>query len=1069
MKNQPTTENINAISLENSRPQGSGPEGHQASLMTNESSFTKTEGTTVTDTATARTEGILSGAIKTKGMVDETTTLVEMLGRMCLLERGDVPLTALAGTVLSTFSFPGDILSNRFMSDKISHFYAIHTDIEVSVKIAVAPTVTVSVAMVLHPHGTPVTGLQRTSYYPHVLLVGPDVKEGTISVPFFNEEEAYQIGGKNVWDVSLVLITPVKSQAITTPISYNAYGRMKSPRLMINVAETYLSAQAQADFATVVDDCCLQSTDSDEVISKLKKAGVDIHKEAFLLPYIDRYFQQKPRQQGETADKTGTISQVASSVGSFAESIMPFVSAIPVVGEIAPAVPWIARAIAGTAGFFGFSRGVNMETTRFVSPVAGNQLTQIDGIDNSVTLGLFQDNQIDITQFPLFKGGDEMCFEALFSRKFIREVIDLEGDFFNRISLDWVNDSTSTNIMDSFSLRRYEIRNEFRLVKNAMISGKILILYDYNNSLTSVGQALQAVDSLTSKIIDVTTTSSFLFNIPWTSLSPYQGSTPGSIVMVPFNEFQTSAGGSDSISLIRYVSYANVELGRPGNMLPFQLEDAVQQSYRSPLSNVGADGRKRTTSSEFVVVRQGEDPPCDGNMHTIPAEELPMLKYKPSSMVDQCIGEMVVSTRALLKRFTIAFSAPLQYRSTTLVVRESTQLRDTLFHRFNSMWMARTGSIRMKVVVPPNMNLEVELQDHHDKYTGSSGAPFQFFSGSMNSMAEFTIPYYGKNRRSFDEYPWAPVRLSFTKQYELPGIQSTSVYVAAGDDYSGTFVKGKLPATEELLFTGLSDGLAVNPIACKHLRWIDRSGVLSLEYVPPNWGETDVIVYWTSLWKTDELSILGNLGWFNPLTPTGDGFLAAYSLGASPATGNLDYVECHEGNSNWKHRIPAAGGLGREDFKNSFLWRARPSQRVLPPLYSPPDPSYDTYWNMTSIGYLVSVEPFVLEFGRASGGRGYPIYCIEGGYYTWGTGTPVPVRDPTSFNQTVNVCLIIYEEPAQRWVKINRDRTFADAVFGSIPLDKVGHNGLYQPSFLNSKGKEFPVFPDFWKEPLTLT
>lgn len=1066
MTNKPTDKHINAISLEDGRPQGSGPEGHQASLLTNETSFEKVEGTTVTDTSVARTEGVINGSLKTEGMVDETTTLTQMLERLVLLGREEIPVSASAGTVLVTYSFPGDVLSNQFISDKVSHFYAIHTDIEVNVKIAVAPMVTVSLAMVLHPRGTPVTGLPRTSYYPHVLLVGPDVKEGTITVPFFNEQEAYEIGGKDVWDVSLVLITPVTASATPTPVSYSAYARMKSPRLMINVAESYADRKI-SDISSLVRAICEDAKSREEARIKLSSLGVDIHNEGVAKAIADRFRERRyPQQQGEFSDQTGTISSVAHTVGKVAETMMPFVSSIPIIGEVAPAVPWLARAVEKTAGFFGFSRAANMKITKFVSPVAAHQLTQIDGIDNSVTLGLFQDNQIDVSQFPLFQDGDEMCFEALFSRKYIRETILLQGNFFRTIPLAWENDSTSTNVMDAFYLRRYEMRNEFRLVKNAVISGKILVLYDYNNTIDSVDRALQAVDSLTSKIVDITTSSSFLFNIPWTSLSPYEGSIPGSIVMVPFNEFQTSAGAADSINLIRYVSYENVELGRPGNMLPFQLENPPVTTYRVPLYKK-ARGQGRKNSSDFVVVQQSDTVPCDGNMHTIPAEELPMLKYNPASMADKCIGEMVVSTRSLLKRFSVAFSAPLQFHSNTIIVKESIQLRDTLFHRFNSMWMARTGSLRMKVVVPPNMNLEVELQDHHDKYTGSSGAPFQFYSGSMNSVAEFTVPYYGKNRRSFAEYPWVPVRLTFTRQHELPGVQSTTVYVAAGDDYSGTFVKGKLPSTEQLFFTGFSDGATISPIACKYLRWVDRSGVKTFEYVPPPWGQDGATVYWTSLWKSDDLSILGTLGFDSPLVAFGSGYSGTYSIsGAQISSGELGYLEVQESYGSWVNQIPS-GGFTSKDFRSTFLWETRPPRVMSPPLYVAPDPSYDTYWFTSCIGYLVSTNPFIMEFGRASGGRGFPIYSIQGGYYQWSYNLPKPVTDPTSFNQTVQICLLIYEEPLNRWVAINRDGTFSEKDYGIVPIDQVEHNNLFGPSFVNSAGVAVPIFSSYWKHSLT--
>jgi hypothetical protein len=529
------------------------------------------------------------------------------------------------------------------------------------------------------------------------------VNHAAVTIPFLAEHEAYTKTDE-LWSVSIMVATPLRTATLPDSIEVNVFGRFVNPELMIPVAQGNTEMKDQKD--------------------------------------------------GLVTRITGTVANVLEASGTA-------LSMIPVVGEFVPPLTWTARAAHKVASYFGWSKAPNMEHAHLMVPIPGPRMCHGEGIDNGIPLSLVPDNTCNTACNST--DIDEMDFSYLFERKYIDQILELKaGENVVIIPLDIESVNTPTNILTMFRHRRWMRCFEFHMVKTRFHTGRLLIQYDYNNTISDSSEARVAMSTVYSKIVDISQQDSFVFTIPWMNISPFSEQSLGRIVITTFNDIIAAETVSQEFQMIQYQSYRDVQLGQPMTMTPFA---------------------------------QGD---CCGNTAPIPTDNL--IPYEPKSMVEYTMGESVTSLRLLAKRFTKAGyltpdGGPLIYRHT--------QLRGSLFGQINAMYLARAGSIRYKINIPRNSTAVVELAEEFSGLVPAYAT--QVFNGFMNTMIEFTVPFYSATRRSFAEVPWFPFTLHL---YDEAGVYLTQghidVFVAAGDDYNAMFPLGlDTEASSLSLFSGV--------------------------------------------------------------------------------------------------------------------------------------------------------------------------------------------------------------------------------------------------------------------------
>jgi hypothetical protein len=669
------------------------------------------------NTATAVME--LDSQLNPIGFAKKSFEMTEMLERNQILTPQPITWSSTnnTGDVLYTGTYPSDLASSQFFKNKMENFYAIHADIEVTVKVNPTPFQQGSLIIIVHPKHITLPAIRAASYYPHELINMPMVNHAAVKIPFLSENEAYAKDDK-LWSVSVVVATPLRTATLPDSLEVNVFGRFVSPELMIPVAQG-----------------------NTEVLDQ---------------------------------KKDGLVTKITGAVANVLETSGTALSMIPVIGEFIPPLTWTARAAHKVASYFGWSKAPNMEHAHLMVPIPGPRMCHGEGIDNGIPLSLSPDNTCNTANNST--DIDEMDFSYLFERKYIDQVLTMTaGENFLTIPLETKAVNTPTNILTMFRHRRWMRCFEFHMVKTKFHTGRLLIQYDYNNTIVDNYSARIAMSTVYSKIVDISQQDSFVFTIPWMDISPFDDHSLGRIVITTFNDVIAAETVAQDFNIIQYQSYRDVQLGQPLHLIPFA---------------------------------QGD---CCGNSAPIPTDDL--IPYEPKSMVEYTMGESVNSLRLLAKRFTKAgflnpTGGPIIYRHD--------QLRGSLFGQINAMYLARAGSIRYKLHIPRNSTAVIELSDPVH-YLGVPAYATQVYNGFMNNVVEFTIPFYYSKRRSFKEIPWYPFTIHL---YDGDGIYmstgSIDVYVAAGDDYNAMFPLGlDTESHYELQYTGVNyTGVALRDVGC---------------------------------------------------------------------------------------------------------------------------------------------------------------------------------------------------------------------------------------------------------------
>lgn len=640
--------------------------------------------------------------IKSRGIGGHNFTPTKLLERPLKIGEFQWSSTQAAGTEVGILNPIDEIYRNDYFSKKLNGHQFLHTDLEIYIKVNPQPFHQGALMISAVPYsGNTVKNIIRHSYYPHVLLNITAMNNAKMELGFLEVFEAYDLAndiGRGFF-VSITVVTDLSGATLPVELQVEVYAMLKNPVMKLPIAQS-----GNSDLA-------------------------------------------------ENAE-TGLVTQISGSVADSLELAQTSLSQIPVIGTFVPPLTWTARAFNKVSSYFGWSKPINVEVAKNICPAVAWRMCNGEGVDNSVALAISPDNAVDTADNSVF-AVDEMDFSYLLERKTMAYTGVIAKDTTPKgIAVNHYPDirNPADFVLSCFNYRRYTIKFEINLVKTRFHTGRLIVQYypPYASAPTTNLIMEQNMQTLYTKIVDITEVDRFYFTIPYMANSPYTSvEVPmGSLYIGQLTELDYPDTVTSHIGVIAYSGFTDCEVSAP------------------------------------MFKAQG----CCDNTEPIIADDL--IPPNPCDFSKNIGGEKITNLRTLAKRFTLDHTITHAEASPILVQ----SLDKSLFAKINSLYAFRSGSIRFKFVFPRKYCMKVELQHvgaaHFDATHWAH--PAQWFMGHMNNVAEITVPYYHYTRRSSLPYCWHTIKINLFNPDTMGGTsladgEMIHTYVAAGDDYSGYF------------------------------------------------------------------------------------------------------------------------------------------------------------------------------------------------------------------------------------------------------------------------------------------
>lgn len=366
-------------------------------------------------------------------------------------------------------------------------------------------------------------------------------------------------------------------------------------------------------------------------------------------------------------NQTGPISSVFSKISAAANILTD----VPFLSSFAAPTAWFTAASAKAASAFGFSNPINIKQQCVVVQQAMSRSINDTGLDNSINLGLHENNCV--ATLPGFAGldTDEMSLQHILSIPtfFFRQVwsdTNVAGDNLVTLSLcpatffspgvAYQYDTTPGHTVASiyptpvnyfswmFKYYHGSIRVTVKVVKTEFHSGRLLIGYSPCDS-TDPSITNNDMNYVHREIIDlrysneITLTFPFASTIPWRACdSPY-----GNVYINVENDLRHPDTVPSSVTLLLEVSAApdfKFALPRPLTMYPVYLRTAPGGEFFS------------TQAGVTTVVKKEGNSQVDTTMGNIGSS---VLTSDADSAALYCIGESIQSLRQVLKRSNLFY------------------------------------------------------------------------------------------------------------------------------------------------------------------------------------------------------------------------------------------------------------------------------------------------------------------------------------------------------------------------------------------------------------------------------
>jgi hypothetical protein len=252
--------------------------------------------------------------------------------------------------------------------------------------------------------------------------------------------------------------------------------------------------------------------------------------------------RQMGTSEAEVKGKSGLVTTVSKSVAQGIEAA----GELPVIGAFCKPLGWLVRGFSHVAEYFGWSKPTDIRSVQTFAQLPGKGFTHTIGVDNSVVLGCFPDNEIakPDNSFPTRCDEMDLDYVKQISSMIFRwkwEESDPQahklGSFpvHPMLATNWVEFSTTTDkeywtapsmvcyLASMFGLWTGSLRFRFSVTKTGFHSGRILI--SYTPSVTTLPSFYDTQNSYT-WVLDLRDSAELEIEIPYVAPSLWKTCAP---------------------------------------------------------------------------------------------------------------------------------------------------------------------------------------------------------------------------------------------------------------------------------------------------------------------------------------------------------------------------------------------------------------------------------------------------------------------------------------------------------------------------------------------------------------
>lgn len=708
-----------------------------------------------------------------------------------------------AGTRLTSFNYPSDVVKNTMYSRKLQNFLALRADLVVRVQVNAQPfhagRLMLSWTPFLHYLGD-----NRTYYYtnpdqnfltsvsgnPRVEIDLSTTTEATMTIPFVSPFLYYNLvtGAGDIGTFQLIVYSPLVDLVSGGNIDYTIWVNLTNVR---------------PEFPTGMPTSVAQIGEEDD-----------------------------------TQQKQGFITKQTSAYSTILEPL----TNLPVVGQMIGYAKTGVDALHAVAATHGWSKPHNTADIQLFKQAPARFMCNSDGSDMATNLGLSATNEIEHLQSLFRTELDEMSID------YVARTYNYVGRFtwnkgmgpgtrlYSRTvsPVSWFSTVGSTGLCvphlffcaTNFVLWRGGINIKFKFVKTKFHSGRVRIFYVPGLFNTDLPTGFEH-DANYSTVVDLRSDTDVEFNLPYVATvpwlhvkeSPWTGSfnqtqVCGAVHVEVLNELVNTSTVSDSVEVLVEVCGAeDIEFAIP-------IQPNLTPRARPATTRTRNVMRMLTNSVAQVGTDTGDTPLEQARVEPTNFSEVP-LQPKATTYNEAMLtmGEKVTSFRQLIKRFHMLtpsteerywnFSKPFwinpnKFVGTTL---EGTNDLDSLSW-FASLYAFYRGSTRVKIA-PINKTgpMQVLLKPTYLYGNGSIIEPdttwprvdargADVFLPRTEGIYELSFPYYSSYPVTLTTYNATnsdvlDARNGFNRAIATFHEDTQAyVYRAAGDDFSFGFLLG---------------------------------------------------------------------------------------------------------------------------------------------------------------------------------------------------------------------------------------------------------------------------------------
>lgn len=712
------------------------------------------------DNQTANEPVVLDSQVQQQAISDSTMhDLIKLLERPTIIDKfphtGGTPLQfGYSLTDYETYSkiddvpgamrvyeFPTDIITiNPIVKEKLNFFKYIKADIEIELKVNASPFVQGAFMLSYVPYANQVNRLSRVSNvtmqgmstYPNVKLILGQVNNVKLVVPWINEYDAFDLTTQGDYFGSVVLsqIAQLKSG--------------DDPKCAMTVMARFVNTEIK--LPTGVTGYSSYVAELNELREELYRVHNILEKHG-----LDPFYAEGP--EGES---TGPVTKIANTIATVSETV----SGIPVIGKVAQPISWLARTASNVASVFGWSKDTNCSNTQMVDRTPARGFTNLEGVDNSVTLGAIVDNRVDSSS-ALNSDKDDMSIERIVRHpNLIQKITWSTEPIFHRIGTIRVHPipTTMTGLMHaqlgSFSYTatmakywRGSLEFTFHFVATKFHAGRIVVAYfpdiDQIAVPENIGNILSTnychIIDLTQINADDATSSEYTLTVPYVSNAPWKETVRADVEY--FNVREKATNGWLGVYVLNDLLAPSTCSQNVDILVSCRAGPDFQLAVPQTVFPIGWLKKPST------FVAEGPDDRCETPEFVNPI--VPNVQHNDLRI--PCMGEYFDSLRAFTKRF--AYSRPMlgfaqlmpgymnydgfSFKSTDGMNTALTPIQQVL-----NLFRFSAGGWRYKIFSGPNDQIRSRMTDDSFDMLGIEHVT----QGTVNNCHEINVPFYNPLR-----------------------------------------------------------------------------------------------------------------------------------------------------------------------------------------------------------------------------------------------------------------------------------------------------------------------------------